>query len=224
MEDVNNFLNRWNGRGVDFDLVSVSSAIPRGIAIVTSTANFMVNLCSSTFNTLLIIARPFSSSLIMYLGVFFSRHNHKIFDSIIIFNMVNMVNNLLRSKESPESFFHYQPVLGNMVIMGSRMMRLVNHYIGSFIGYASFPMIMIRSLIKGSGARIRTEPFDFSSPIFEPLFTKVTVSIPFPGLVITTSITKFSLLAWRSLKGSFTNFTDVKHIGNIQLSLNGVNI
>lgn len=53
------------------------------------------------------------------------REKHKILNSIVIANLINMVNNFFRRKVSSNTFFHYKPVLKNVHLIVMRMIGCV---------------------------------------------------------------------------------------------------
>lgn len=57
------------------------------------------------------------------------REKHKIINSIIIANLINMVNNFFRRKVSSDIFLHYKPVLRNVHFIMVRMVGRVFMYI-----------------------------------------------------------------------------------------------
>ena len=66
----------------------------------------------------------------------------KIFYSIVIQNTVNMMDYFFGSKISSEVFFHYKPVLKNIIIfLGRGMVRSFNKHITLVFNFASSPII-----------------------------------------------------------------------------------
>lgn len=69
------------------------------------------------------ILSTFKSIPMKKLMVSLRSKNHKIFDSIVVSNLIDMMHNFFGLKVSADMFLHYQPVLRNVQFILLRMVR-----------------------------------------------------------------------------------------------------
>jgi len=77
---------------------------------------------------------------------------HKIFNSIVSHNTINMMNNFLRCKRPSKLFFHYKTMFENIIfirrmIISSYCYVTIQHYFSTFPISISFTFIKCRKFI-----------------------------------------------------------------------------
>ena len=70
------------------------------------------------------------------------RKQFKVFNPIIIFNTINMMNNFLRGKIPTKMFLHNKAVFKDIFFFSKWMSWKKNQYIATFYLFATFPVIM----------------------------------------------------------------------------------
>lgn len=63
----------------------------------------------------------------------------KIFNSVVVFNPINVVNKLKRFKNSSKFIFHCQSTSLNIFLVCTGMVRIINKHISSFVNNATLP-------------------------------------------------------------------------------------
>ena len=81
--------------------------------------------------------------------------NDKIFDSVISFNSINMVNNFRRFQKSTQMLFHYKTMLTKIFVILRSMIGIKDHSVTAVINsFATFPAATIFSFTKKLTFRI----------------------------------------------------------------------
>lgn len=115
----------------------------------------------------------------MNLSMFSSGNEQKIFNPIVGFIMVNMMDYLNALKKAAQLFFHYQSVFCDAIIMSKGMMRLIKKNVFSFISDTALPVIMIGSFVKDSHTFIRAKPPITNTVTFKDDLTLLTFPYKF---------------------------------------------
>lgn len=156
-------------------------------------------------------------------SMFSSSKNNKIFNPIVRFIMVNMVDYLITFKKSTKFLFYNESMFGYPIVMSGGMMRLVQKNILSFIRYATIPMIMIDSFIKSYSTTIRTK-FSFTNSItFKVFIAFFTFLNALTRQIIASTTTHVRIIGWWSFKLLATPFANKYHNKSISYSMKGVN-
>lgn len=128
----------------------------------------MRNCLCATQNTVIEFESPFSLRKTLVVNSMYSTSdNNKIFNSVIIFNSIDMMNNLGGSKISAKVLLHSKTASFNITSIIMRVLRTVNKYIFSFVNFSPLPP---RSLI--------------SNHKFTSDFLRVTSFITFVSVVL----------------------------------------
>lgn len=142
----------------------------------------------------------------------------KIFNPIVCFIVVFVMDNLMGLKESTKMLFHHISMLPHITARSVRMIWGINHYISRMVSYPTLPF---RSIFRISSLKyfmtIHTTKYMFSPfvtfVISKSFSTLITLKNTFTRLVVTISITKSSLLTRRGFEGFIADITSINHIG-----------
>lgn len=115
---------------------------------------------------------------------------HKIFDSVVIFDFINMMHNFFSSKISTHSFFHYKSMFENMMLFRwKRMLGFVDKNISFTCISTSFPHRVIRTNIL---AFLK--------------FCCYGIMFTFLKFSVTSNGTKFAFVRWAIIKSFAAGF------------------
>lgn len=145
-------------------------------------------------------------------AMFSSRKNNKVFNPIIKFVVVDVVNNLATFKISTYFLFHDKPMFTHTSIRGKWMVWLINKHISIILNsFSTFPVVMIFPYYIFSLTFI-TAKFSLSRFImYKFLLTIEALKTSFAVFIITTSIAKSSFLRWGSIKRFSTLYANILH-------------
>lgn len=104
--------------------VALRSITPLGSQIFSP----VVILAKSARNVLLVTQSTFSIALMIFMTMFFSRRQNKVFYSVIPVNSVSMMNLFVGKQIATNSFFHYQAVLKNIAVAFSMRMKTPTYH------------------------------------------------------------------------------------------------
>lgn len=142
----------------------------------------------------------------------------KIFDSVICFIVVFVMDYLMRFKIPTQLFFHYKSVLSNITTSCRGVIRGVNHYVSLMKNPTAFPFIVfIRSKTRSlTGTRTENTPASFVALVVGKCFsTLITLKNTFTRFIVARSIAESSLLTWRSFEKFITEVTSVNHMATL---------
>lgn len=154
--------------------------------------------------------------------MFRSGYYHKIFYTVILFIVINMMYYFIGMKKSTQVFFYNQAVFSNMFITrNSRMIGSIDINVFPFISFTSFPMVVIFSFIKKSCTFIRTKLSITYSITLKSLVALLASLNALTRLIVAFPATVAWIVRWRTFKLNSANFTNKYHNRIISYSMTG---
>jgi len=140
------------------------------------------------------------------------KHKRKILDSIVVFDIIDMMHNLLIFKIASKLFLHYKNVLSYITFLLSWVVFCKHHYIATLKMRAVFPVGMFLTTSKFRRLR-NIFKMGRALPIFKTFIPRdYSYSGFLPALAGTIRSTLLGF-RWSRIKCFFTSFTDyIKHI------------
>lgn len=161
------------------------------------------------------------------LDVLRSSKDHQVLWSVVLFVVIQVMNDLIASQKPSHLTLHDQPVLGDIAIDRLRMAWIPDKHITiSSNDATTAPTVVVMAAIPSSRTWIRTEAFSLSAPIFELFTAIVTCSEVFSRCVITSATTKSRVIARWFIEVIETLRTLEEHrlVAIVCPTLKGVNI
>lgn len=158
------------------------------------------------------------------LNVFGSSKNNKIFNSVISFNIVNVMYNFFTFKIPINFFLHYQSMFEYISICRKWMIRFINENMTVTNRFTAFPArVFISNHIRS--LTLVTTKNSFSAFIINKFFSTVRANImAFTRFVITETTTKGRFIRGWFIEVFMTLGTIKNHTNIIQNTMRGVNI